>query len=109
MGKAMRQIYVKENAHGEFSTEQYYYPLLDIVTISITKELLGYTVDDIYSIFKSVGMDRDKLKDTMNIANIAYDVSCDFLVFTIIPIAKAYEHDSRVSRRVRTLCFLRAA
>jgi len=101
-----RSVYIKE---GKFSAEEYYYPLLDIVTISVVRAHVGYTANEIYAIFRDIGIDRAKLREEINIKEIKDDVPGAFLMFVLIPKAEVCDHQKRPGRYARALKFLRAA
>lgn len=107
--KAIRQVYMledKEDKNGKFPAEEYYFPFLDIITISIVKALVSYDAKDIERIFTNMGTG---LAETLNIESIDDKDPAAFLIFTLVPNAKAYEHDwEQVSRYARLLRFLRS-
>ena len=105
MGAAVRHVYIKEE--GNFSPE-YYYPLMDIVAISMLKAHLGYKKADIYAIFEGLGINREKVENRMNIKDINDD-NPGVLIFTIIPRAKRYDPEDRFDRNARLLQFIRSA
>jgi len=107
IGQAVRPVYIDE---GRGFALNYYYPLLEIVTISLAKALMGYTKDEIYSIFETLGIDRAKLKEELNIDEITDGGEGAFLIFTLIPRAKRYDPDTNlVDRYTRLLRFLQSA
>ncbi|NQT22552.1 MAG: NAD(P)-dependent oxidoreductase, partial [Candidatus Omnitrophica bacterium] len=111
-GKTVRNVYIDEHAHAanaHFSLDNYY-PLLEIVVISLAKIHMEYTVDEIYGIFKKLGIDKNALQDNMNIAEIDDNKPGAFLVFTLIPKARRYDEGQMCRDRYnRVLKFLRAA
>ena len=107
IGQAVYSVYINE---GERFPIDCYYPLLEIVTITLAKALKGYTKDEIYAIFESLGLDREKLKDKLNIDEISDGADSGFLIFTLIPRAKRYDPDENFTDRyVRLLRFLQSA
>ncbi|MCX5680667.1 MAG: Rid family hydrolase [Candidatus Omnitrophica bacterium] len=102
LGSAIRRVYITEPEKG-FPTE-YYYPLLEMVTVSVAKELLGW--------------DEQQLKDAMVDSGITIDVfgiepyiddKTGILIFNILPKMELYDNSSRINRYTRLLQFLRAA
>lgn len=106
LGEAVRPVYIDQR---DIFLLEFYYPLIEIVTISLVKELMSYSDDDIFRVLSSVGIDRTMLANTLNIAAITSEPQTAFLVFTLIPRSKVYDHDDRVSRYARLRQFLESA
>ena len=100
IGQAMRLVYIEEKQ--KFSKADYF-PLAEIVTISLIKELLSYDRNEIIRIFDGLGFSLEEL----NIEDLKEENGA--LIFTLLPKMKQYNHNDRVSRYTRLLQFLRAA
>ncbi len=110
--RALRPVYIKikEKKNGEFRTNEFYDPSLDILTISVMAAFFELNADDIYRIFEGIGINRRKLEEDMNICGIDEDKNGNaFLIFTVIPRAKAYEHNGMRNRNKVRAQFTRAA
>lgn len=102
IGQAIRPVYIVE-PEGGFPVN-YYYPLLEMVTISLAKELLHW--------------DESRLKEALVASNIntdtfGIDTTIDerlgILVFKVLPKIERYDNNSRIDRYTRLLQFLRSA
>jgi transcriptional regulator with XRE-family HTH domain len=102
LGIAIRPVYIIEQ-EGRFP-ENYYYPLLEMVTVSIAKELLHW--------------DEGQLREALAVSKIdmetfgidtAIDEKFGILIFRILPKMERYENDSRIDRYTRLMQFLRSA
>ncbi len=83
----------------------YYYPLFEIITITLVKYLHDYTRGDIYNIMKDLKIDPK----TLNIAEISDEMSGAFLIFTLIPKAGRYDMGQRVERYALISRFIETA
>ncbi|MDP2928640.1 MAG: class I SAM-dependent methyltransferase [Candidatus Omnitrophota bacterium] len=102
IGSAVKPVYIIEDGSGFPSN--YYYPLLEMVTISLAKELLQW--------------DERELREALSASNItidtfgidaAIDEKLGILIFTVLPKIERYDTDSRIDRYTRLLQFLRSA
>lgn len=102
IGSAVRPVYIIEQ-DGEFPVH-YYYPLLEMVTISLAKELLQW--------------DGSQLKEALLVSKIAVDAlgletavdeKLGILIFKVLPKIERYNNNSRVDRYTKLLQFLRSA
>jgi hypothetical protein len=102
IGSAVRPVYIIEQ-DGEFPVH-YYYPLLEMVTISLAKELLQW--------------DGSQLKEALMVSKIAVDTlgletavdeKLGILIFKVLPKIERYNNNSRVDRYTKLLQFLRSA
>jgi DNA-directed RNA polymerase specialized sigma54-like protein len=102
IGSAVRPVYIIEQ-DGEFPVH-YYYPLLEMVTISLAKELLQW--------------DGSQLKEALLVSKIAVntlglettvDEKFGILIFKVLPKIERYNNNSRVDRYTKLLQFLRSA
>ena len=98
----MRPVYIIEQ-DGEFPVG-YYYPLLEMVTISLAKELLQW--------------DENQLREALLVSKIAVDTlgletavdeKFGILIFKVLPKIERYNNNSRVDRYTKLLQFLRSA
>jgi len=101
MGEGVRNVYIKEL--GDFSISNYY-PLIEIVTIALVKEHMGYTTAQLAAIFADLGVNLEDL----NIGAID-ETSPTTLIFTLIPKIRRFEADQRVERYTRLMRFLKSA
>jgi len=104
IGRAIRSVCINE--HPEISSDSYY-PLLEIVTIALVKEIMGYSADEIKDVFDLLGMGQEDLR-TMNIEDITEGGNA-FLIFSIMPEISRYDEEDCVDRYSRLLKFLQAA
>ncbi|MFH1791713.1 MAG: class I SAM-dependent methyltransferase [Candidatus Omnitrophota bacterium] len=95
LGDPVRQVFVNEN--NKFHSG-FYYPIFEIVTMSIVKELTGARVDELLMQLASAGVNREQMADLLNIESIEPGFKTDFLVFNILPHCRAYDNASRVNR-----------
>jgi transcriptional regulator with XRE-family HTH domain len=102
LGSAVRPVYVVEQ-DGSFP-ENYYYPLLEMVTVSLAKELLQW--------------DEAQLKDALARSGITEDIfgidavideKLGILIFKVLPKMERYENNARVDRYTSLLKFLYSA
>ncbi|MDD5439783.1 MAG: hypothetical protein PHS37_06335, partial [Candidatus Omnitrophica bacterium] len=101
IGSAERAVLVNEN--GLFSDEDYY-PLLEVITISLSKQLMGCDAGRIKEVLKRFDVPLGDL----NIADII-DNGRAFLIFTVLPKAGRIDPSLESRRYTRLLAFIRSA
>ncbi len=102
IGSAVRPVYIIEQ-DGEFPVG-YYYPLLEMVTISLAKELLQW---DENQLRKALLVSKIAI-DTLGLET-AVDEKFGILIFKVLPKIERYNNNSRVDRYTKLLQFLRSA
>jgi len=102
LGIAVRPVHIIEEG-GSFP-ENYYYPLLEIVTVSLAKELLNWNEKD---------LKESLAASNITIDNFGIDASMDkssgAMVFRVLPKMERYNNSDRIDRYTRLMQFLRAA
>ncbi len=102
MGSAVKPVYIIEESDG-FPAD-YYYPLLEMVTVSLAKELLQW--------------DESQLREALAASNITaislgidtdIDEKLGILIFKVLPKMRRYDNNSRIDRYTRLMQFLRSA
>jgi len=101
LGPAERRILIKEN--GDFSDNDYY-PLAEIITLALSKELIGCRTDAILWALSDMQVNLDDL----NIEDITED-DTHYMVFSLIPYASPADIDASGDRYARLLLALRSA
>ena len=100
----VRSVYVDEKGKDGriFDAAQYYYPLAEIVTITLVSFHHKYDCDRIKETIKAVGMNAEEL----NIADITAENA--YLVFYLLPRIARYDHTRR-DRVIRLADAIRTA
>ncbi len=102
IGLAIRPVYIIEEDGG--FPANYYYPLLEMVTVSLAKELLQW--------------DESQLREALAASNITADTfgidtvideKLGIIIFKVLPRMERYDNNSRIDRYTRLLQFLRSA
>jgi len=101
IGQAVRPVIIKEE--GTFG-RLYYYPLIEIITISISKELMKCSSEKIKETFARLGTALDDI----NISDLT-DSPNAYLIFTILPKAGGIDPAEQSKRYSRILEFIRSA
>ena len=104
VGAAVHPVYI-EPREG-FSLDCYY-PIVEIVTISLVKELIHYSLDDINKILGDFGIKKEEL-GKLNIDLITKD-DAGHLVFIIVPNIRRYDVGELADRWARLLKFIQFA
>lgn len=91
LGPAVRSVRIDEGK--DFNTTLYYYPIFEIVTITLVKYLKGYSRNEIYKILADMQIKPGEL----NIKDIDSDRAA-FLVFTLVPNAERYDGGKMAER-----------
>jgi hypothetical protein len=102
LGFAIKPVYIIE-PDGGFPSN-FYYPLLEMVTVSLAKELLQW--DD--SQLREALTASDITMDTFGI-DAVIDEKLGMLIFKVLPRMERYDNNSRVDRYTRLVQFLRSA
>jgi hypothetical protein len=102
LSSAIRRVYIIEPENG-FPAD-YYYPLLEMVTVSLAKELLQWDGSQIKEALAVSGITMD----TFGIA-AAIDEKLGILIFKVLPKMVRYDTNERVDRYTKLLRFLRSA
>jgi len=103
LGEAIRPVMINEQ--GVFGN-YYYYPLAEIVALSLTKQLLNVSIDTLLDGLSENGVVIDEL----NIANVKEDPnSLAYLIFTLIPKIEQYKTGELGSRSARLAQCLQSA
>ena len=102
MGKAVRPVYILEQEDGFPSN--YYYPLLEMVTISLAKELLGWDEKELNAALIASNIDKEFFGIEPMI-----EKETGILIFKVLPKMERYDTDSKTDRYTRLLQFLRSA
>ncbi len=97
LGSSVRVVYLNEKR--KFS-ESDYYPLLEVVTLSLAKNLLGWTIEEMEEMLQKNGVDCKRI----GIDNIAKDDDDPAIpIFELLPAIERYELNERVDRYTRIL------
>ena len=102
IGSAVRRVYIVEQEGGFPSN--YYYPLLEMVTVSLAKELLQWDESRLKEALAASKIN----KDTFGIET-AVDKRSGVLIFKVLPRIERYDNNSRIDRYTRLVQFLRSA
>lgn len=101
-GTAVKPVYIIEQTHA--FPANYYYPLLEMVTVSLAKELQKW--------------DAKELKDALAASNITVDIfgidaaldeNSQALIFKVLPKMERYDSNERMDRFAILMQLLRAA
>ena len=101
MGRAVRTVLMEGE---EKFTEEDYYPLVEVVTLALAKELSGWDRQALLSNLAKLNIDYRKL----GISDIGED-NRGMIIFRLLPVMKRYDSNERVDRYARLLQFLRSA
>ena len=102
LGGAVRPVYIIEET-GAFPAD-FYYPLLEMVTVSLAKELLRWNKVELKEALIASNITTDNFG-----IDAAMDERSGALVFRVLPRMKRYNNSDRVDRYTRLIQFLRAA
>jgi len=102
IGSAVKPVYIIEEKGG--FPENYYYPLLEMVTISLAKELLQWNERELR---EALAVSKITI-DTFGI-DAAIDEKLGILIFTVLPRMERYDTNNRIDRYTKLLRFLRSA
>lgn len=102
---AMRAIFIDEKKG--FDPTLYYYPLFEIVTITLTRYLNEKDFEDKTHNIKDVIKKFDSELGELNIESVNEDTGV--LVFTLIPKAERYDTNNRADRYALLMRFIDAA
>jgi len=108
LGSIIQPVYLTGLKGGAFSSEKHYWPIIEVMTVSVVKAHTRCTTQTIYDIFKRLGISREDMEKKMNIADIVEKDGA--LVVTIVGRAKKHdlENDCR-NRHVFSMNFLRSS
>ena len=93
----IKSVYINEG--NSFNPNFDYYPLAEVVTISLVKYHTDYTAKHILNILKRLGDDLSEF----NLADIIDDENNIFLIFKLIPKAKRQSEDMKRYNRINNL------
>lgn len=105
LGVAVKTVLM--DGEGEFK-EGDYYPLLEVVTLALIKELLGWSEAELRDNLKNFGSGRIKYEE-LGINEIIEDEENRILIFKMLPKMSRYNPKDQVDRYARLLQFLRSA
>ncbi|MDP3791023.1 MAG: GNAT family N-acetyltransferase, partial [Candidatus Omnitrophota bacterium] len=101
-GSAIRPVYIIEQE--ESFAENYYYPLLEMVTISVAKELLQWNDAELRAALAASNIDTEFFG-----IDPVIDEKTGILIFKVLPKMERYDNNSRIDRYTRLLQFIRSA
>jgi hypothetical protein len=102
IGSAVKPVYIIEEKDG-FPSD-YYYPLLEMVTISLAKELLQWNERELREALAASNITAD----TFGI-DAAIDEKLGILIFKVLPKMVRYDANDRIDRYTKLLQLLRSA
>lgn len=108
LGSIVQSVYLKGLEDGQFSSEQHYWPIIEVMTISVVKAHTGCSTDAIYAIFEKLGIGKEAMESQLNIADIKERDGA--LIVTIIGRAEKHDLDNNCrNRHAFSMKFLKAA
>ena len=101
-GSAVKPVYIIEQ-EGGFPV-RYYYPLLEMVTISLAKEILHWNEKELHEVLADSNINAE----TFGIEAVL-DKDLGILIFKVLPKMEQYDNNDRINRYTRLLQLLHSA
>jgi hypothetical protein len=105
MGTDVRPVMIREDEKEKEFYPGYYYPLAEIVALSLNQELLNVDIDAFMAGLEKRGINLEEL----GIDDISDDPELGFLVFTILPKIERSPGGGRADRFEKFLRFMKSA
>ncbi|MBF0216146.1 MAG: iron-containing alcohol dehydrogenase [Candidatus Omnitrophica bacterium] len=104
MGADVRPVMIRQNEKEKAFYPGYYYPLAEIVALSLNKELLNVDVNTFMAGLEKRGINLEEL----GIDDISNDPELGFMVFTILPKIERSPGGGKADRFEKFLRFMRS-